>query len=289
MQNLQRIIWLASFPKSGNTWVRVLLANYFMPKTKAPDINSLSQFTTGDVRKDFFDRALGKPYTGSTIEEWLEVRQKALRLIAASKPNHHFVKTHCTTMRMNDMDIIPPEVTAAAVYVIRNPFDLAPSFARHQSLDLDSTIERMSSPANVMATSNGIFEPLGRWDDHVNAWTTAPGLPLYVIRYEDMIANSGKVVGTLLQKFMKVKVDRPKLAYAVKAASFKSLQKQEKELGFAEKPSSMKSFFAKGKVGSWREDLTPAQVGRIREEFAPTLEKWYPEMLDETSSFAAAG
>ena len=283
---MRRIIWLASFPKSGNTWIRVLLANYFMPKSKAPDINSLNQFTTGDIRKDFFDRALGRPYQGKSIEEWLEVRQKALRLIALSKPNHHFVKTHCTTVRMHDMDIIPPEVTAAAVYVMRNPFDLAPSFARHQSSDVDSTIERMCSTTNIMATTTGLFEPLGRWDDHVNSWTMAPGLPLHVIRYEDMQANAGKVVSGMLEKFMRVKVDRPKLAYAVKAASFKSLQKQEKEIGFAEKPATMKSFFAKGKSGSWREDLTPEQVGRIRDAFGETLQKWYPEMMDETEKFA---
>ena len=55
------------------------------------------------------------------------------------------------------MDVIPPEVTAAAVYVMRNPFDLAPSFARHQSADIDATIERMCSPANVMATSKRHF------------------------------------------------------------------------------------------------------------------------------------
>ena len=179
MNDLRRIIWLASFPKSGNTWVRVLLANYFMPKTSAPDINSLSKFTTGDIRKDFFDRALGRPYSASSIEEWLQVRQKALRLIAASKPNHHFVKTHCQTTRMYDLDVIPPEVTAAAVYVMRNPFDLAPSFARHQSADIDTTIDYMcSDEEHHVDQDTGMYEPLGRWDDHVNAWTAAPGLPL---------------------------------------------------------------------------------------------------------------
>ena len=184
------------------------------------------------------------------------------------------------------MDVIPDEVTAAAVYVIRNPFDLAPSFARHQSLDIDTTIDHMCSRRNIMSTKEGIYEPLGRWDEHVNSWTTAPGLPKYVIRYEDLLANTGKVMGTMLEKFMRVPVDRPKLAYAVKRASFKSLQKQEKEIGFSEKPAGMKSFFTKGTSGSWREDLTPEQVGKLRETFAETIEKWYPEMMDETAEFS---
>ena len=91
--DLRRIIWLASYPKSGNTWMRSLLAHYFMPKGQAPDINHLRQFTTGDTRTDFFDRAAGGKYTGTSVEEWMRVRGPALRLIAASKPDHHFVKT----------------------------------------------------------------------------------------------------------------------------------------------------------------------------------------------------
>ncbi len=288
MGDLRRIIWLASYPKSGNTWMRSLLAHYFMPPGQAPDINNLRQFTTGDVRRDFFDAAIGKPYHASTLEEWMEVRPAALRLIAGSKPNHHFVKTHCQTVRLFGKDVIPPEVTAAAIYMMRNPFDLVPSFARHQSCDIDTAIERMANPDMVMGTEQGIFEFLGRWDDHVRVWTEAPGLPIHVIRYEDMLRKPGPTVRALLEKFLKVPIDKPKLAQSVKATTFDAMKKQEATIGFAEKPQGMESFFAKGKAGAWREDLTPAQVGRIREAFLPVIEKWYPELLKETESFAAS-
>ncbi|MGI3210385.1 sulfotransferase domain-containing protein [Roseovarius tibetensis] len=289
MTDLRRIIWLASFPKSGNTWVRSLLAHYFMPDGKAPDLNNLRNFTTGDVRRDFFDAAAGGRYTGTTLEDWLRVRPKALRLIAGSKPNHHFVKTHCQTMRAGNTDLIPPELTAAAVYIMRNPFDLAPSFARHQVTDLDTAIDRMMNPDAMAGTADGIFEPLGRWDDHVTSWTTAPGLPRHVLRYEDMLANTGKAMRGLIETFFRVPVDKPKLARAVRATNFETMKKFEQTHGFAEKPSEMKAFFAKGQAGVWREDLTPAQVGRLREAFLPVLEKWYPEMLSETAEFARAG
>ncbi len=287
MNDLRRIIWLASFPKSGNTWMRSFLAQYMMPPGKAPDINHLREFTTGDVRRDFYEAASGGTYSASNLEEWLEIRPKALRLIAASKTGHHFVKTHCQAVNYRGHDLIPAEVTAAAIYIMRNPFDLAPSFARHLSLDLDETIARMADGNSIMGTENGIYEALGRWDDHVNNWTSAPGLPLYVVRYEDMLAKPGKTFNTLLTKFLRIDVDKPKLARAVKATSFSAMQKQEKELGFFEKPKGMDSFFAKGRAGAWREDLTSAQVARIREEFMPMLEKWYPELLTETASFAA--
>jgi len=289
MSNLRRIIWLASYPKSGNTWMRSLLAHYFMPAGQAPDINNLRQFTTGDTRQDFFDAAAGGQFRGKNLEDWVKMRAKALRLIAGSKPDYHFVKTHCQTIRMFDHDIIPPDLTAAAIYIMRNPFDLAPSFARHQGADIDTAIKMMCYSDTVMGTPNGIYDLLGRWDDHINAWNNAPGLPHYVVRYEDLLHHPAKTMRKLLEKFLSVKVEGPKLARAIKATSFEAMKKQEETLGFTEKPQGMTAFFAKGQAGVWREDLTPQQVGRIREAFLPTLEKWYPEMLAETAEFAKAG
>lgn len=287
MTDLRRIIWLASYPKSGNTWMRSLLAHYFMPEGQAPDINNLRQFTTGDIRQDFFDRAAGRPFRGKTVEDWMKVRPTALRMIAASKPNHHFVKTHCQPIRVGGRDVIPAEVTAASVYMMRNPFDLAPSFARHQGCDLDTAITRMMDPDMSMGTDTGILDALGRWDDHVQRWTTAPGLPRHILRYEDMLRDPTRETRGLLQTFLRVKVDKAKLDRAVEATSFDALKQQESEQGFKERPPHMQAFFARGQAGVWREDLTPAQVGRIREGFLPVLEKWYPEMLAETAEFAA--
>ena len=285
MTDLRRIVWLASFPKSGNTWVRSFLANYFQPPGKTLDINSLRQFTTADVRQDFFDRANGRPFRGETMEDWIRVRPKALRLIAASKDGNHFVKTHCQVVKIGSIDLILPEVTAAAVYIIRNPFDVAPSYARHLSLDMDAAIDRMTNRTAVHANPNRIMEIIGRWDDHVRSWTGAPGLPLHVMRYEDMLADAEKAYRALFG-FLRVPVDKAQMRRTLKATSFRALQKQERETGFGERPAGMKQFFARGAAGGWREDLTPAQVARIRAEFLPALETWYPEMLDETRDFA---
>lgn len=287
MNDLQRIIWLASFPKSGNTWVRTFLANYFQPSGKAIDINSLRQFTTADVRQDFFDRAVGGPFRGKTVSDWIKVRPKAMRLIAASKSGHHFVKTHCQVGKVESIDLIPPQVTAAAIYIIRNPFDVAPSYARHMALNIDAALDRMTNRLAVHAKASGIMEITGRWDDHISGWTGAPGLPLHVMRYEDMLANTDKAYRDLF-KFLRVPVDKAQMRRTLKATSFQALQKQEREAGFGEKPPEMKQFFARGAAGGWREDLTPAQVARIRSEFLPMLKKWYPEMLDETRDFVTS-
>ena len=287
MGNLKRIIWIASYPKSGNTWMRSLLAHYFMPPGQAPDINNLRNFTTADVRQDFYDAANGGPYEGKDLADWMRVRLPALRLIAQSRPNHHFVKTHCQTIRIADQDVIPPEVTSGAIYMIRNPFDLAPSFARHQSADIDTAIDRMLNPDTVMGTPSGIFDVMGRWDDHIGSWTGAPGLKRRVIRYEDLLKKPAREMRGLLEIFLGQQVDAAKLARAIKATTFANMQKQERELGFTERPEGMTSFFAKGQAGVWKDDLTPAQVGRLHAGFLPTLQNYYPEMLRETEEFAA--
>jgi hypothetical protein len=281
MNTLQRIVWLASFPKSGNTWARSFLANSFQPPGKALDINSLRQFTTADVRQDFFDRANSGPFRGQTIEEWIKVRPAALRLIAASKDGHHFVKTHCQVIKVGNVPLIMPEVTAAAVYLIRNPFDLALSYARHLGLDVDAAIGRMANPQTAHRGDTGIIEFIGRWDDHIRTWTEAKGLPLHLMRYEDMVADPAAAYRGLFA-FLKVPVDEAQFARTLELTSFEALRKQEQERGVRERPAQMAQFFARGTAGGWREELSAKQVRLLREAFRPTLEKWYPEMLDET-------
>lgn len=285
---LNRIIWLASFPKSGNTWTRVFLANYFLPKDQAPDINNLRRFTLSDMRQDFFDRANGGPFRNSDFDQWLITRTKALRLIAGAKPQPHFVKTHCQTMRIGSIDVIPPELTAAAVYIIRNPLDVAPSYARHLDCDTDTAIGRMLDPKYINGTDSGILETVGRWDEHIRSWTRAPGLPRHILRYEDAKANPERAFRGLL-RFLRAPVKDGQLRRAIRAASFESLKKQERQKGFIERPKSMKSFFAKGQAGAWREDLSRPQIARLIEGFRPTLAEWYPEVLAEAEAVAGSG
>ena len=91
-----------------------------------------------------------------------------------------------------------------------------------------------------------------------------------------------------LLKFLRVRPDAAKLARAIEATAFAAMQKHENTRGFRERPAGMKKFFAKGRAGAWREDLTPPQAAQIRAAFLPTLERWYPEMLAETAEFAGA-
>lgn len=286
MQGLQRIIWLASFPKSGNTWTRSFLAQCLMPKGEIPDINNLRRFTTADVRQDFFDRAAGRPFTAERIEEYLAMRTPALKLIAGARPGHHFVKTHCRVDLVAGVPLIPPEVTAAAVYILRNPFDVALSYARHLGIDLDGAIRNMQFEGAMNVTPRGLFEVIGRWDAHVDSWTGAPGLARHVMRYEDMLADPERAFRGLLG-FLRAPVSDGRLRRAIRASSFEALRKQEREKGFVERPPHLEAFFARGEAGAWRSEMTPGQVAELRQAFLPVIERWYPELVEETAQVAA--
>ncbi len=283
----RNIIWIGSYPKSGNTWVRSFLGNYFQPTGKDLGINELSSITTSDVRKDWFNKAAGGQFVSSGIEDWLAMRSKVLKLINQSTGANRFVKTHSKIAKIQGHDLIAPAVTAAAICIIRNPFDVAVSFSRHLNVSYDETIGRMCDATSVTSTDNGILEALGRWDDHIQSWTKAPGLPRHVMRYEDMIDNPKAAYKGLLA-FLQVRPEYDRLQKTLKETSFKALQAQEEKEGFKEKPPEMKRFFASGKAGGWVDVLTAEQVSRIHSEFKSTIEEFFPEVGEQALAFIAS-
>jgi len=284
--NDQRIIWLASFPKSGNTWMRAFLANYFIGGPKGLSINELRKFTLGDIRADFYDAAAGGKFSVETLEEYLALRPKALRLILNARQGTHFVKTHHQSVMYDDVPLIPPAMTAAAIYIMRNPFDVVPSYARHSGSTVAEAVDSILDPSRLSHSPRGLFEIIGRWDDHVESWTDSEGLAMQIVRYEDL-RDDPKVGFGKVFEFLKVQPDPKQFANALKLTRLEALKKQEQKSGFIERPKEMASFFHSGKVGGWRKTLTDEQIARLHKEFEPTLRRFYPEIADETAAIAA--
>ncbi len=284
--SLQRIIWLASFPKSGNTWVRTFLANYFLGEKREIGINALREFTLSDSRLDFYKKATGGRFAPEgDLSDYMRARAMALPLIAGAREGNHFVKTHQILDAIDGEPLIPPALTAAAIYILRNPFDVAPSFARHTGSSLDDTIARMVSATSIVGSGTGIFEVLGRWDDHVTSWTSAPGLPRVTVRYEDLLADPKRGFLPIFD-FLQVTPHPQRLKKTIRATSFDALRKQEDESGFIERPAGMDKFFHSGRAGGWRETLNDAQVATLHRAFEPALQRWYPELVEETGAIA---
>ena len=116
------IFWLASYPKSGNTWLRIFLANLFTNAQRPYDINTLRNFAFSDMRADFYERVAGKPFAELSDEDRNRLRPLVHRLIANLRPETVFVKTHCTVTSIDGVPTVTPEVTERGVLHPAKPF-----------------------------------------------------------------------------------------------------------------------------------------------------------------------
>ena len=255
-----KIIWLASYPKSGNTWLRAFLHNFLRNPDEAYDLNRMDEYSLGDSGGIFYQKFLRKPVKEMTDEEVMILRPKVQEMHTRSTPDNVFVKTHNALVQYLDRPMISMEHTAAAIYVVRNPLDVLVSHADHYGLSIDESIDVMNSP-NAKANSgpHSVFELQCSWSRHVESWTGQPHRALHVMRYEDLHLRPLETFSGLVS-FLGLPLERDRLRRAIELSSFKTLRKLEEEHGFRERSTSQERFFREGKAGAWRDKLSRAQV-----------------------------
>ena len=258
-----KIIWLASFPKSGNTWLRAFLHNLLRNPNEPYDINKLADFTKGDAQMAWYNLIDKRPGSEITKEEIAALRPKVHRLMTQSRPDSVFIKTHNKLVEDRGTAMITMEHTAGAIYIIRNPLDVTLSFADHYALSIDEAIKTMATPELHTENSNKYcYEIYGSWSEHVQSWTLNSHPGLHVIRYEDMLDAPVKTFGGVL-RFLGLNVSRDRLDKAIKLSSFRVLQEQEKRQGFVEKTEVAERFFREGKAGQWKRQMTSEQIDAV--------------------------
>jgi aryl sulfotransferase len=265
---MSRILWLASYPKSGNTWLRMFFTNLRREDAVPASINELDRANI-IADRGTFDRLVGFSSEDLTDAEVDLLRPHAYLQLAAQANELLFCKVHdARTVVPNGQSLFPLEASAGAIYLIRNPLDVCVSYAHHSGRNgFDSLIARMANPNNSISENRKglagqLRQRLLRWSDHVLSWVDAPGLRLLVLRYEDMQARPIESF-TAAAAFAGLTQDPERIARAVAFSSFEALRRQEQEKGFAEQVAPGRSFFRKGKVGAWREVLTSAQAACI--------------------------
>ncbi|TDQ81977.1 sulfotransferase domain-containing protein [Dongia mobilis] len=263
-----KILWLASYPKSGNTWLRAFIHNLLRqadPKAGAApvDINDMNRLTTGDSLVQWFRHLDPRPPLAWSRQDVAAMRRGAQLAMMASKPGTVIAKTHNALLELHGHPTINMDLTAGAIYVVRNPLDLVISLADHYGVDIDKAIEVMGDTNNGgLADGNIVFEIHSSWSVHVKSWTHQAHPGLHVVRYEDMLAKPREAFGGIA-RFMGLNPPRDKLEKAIELSSFKNLRQQEEAKGFQEKSQKGSRFFRVGKAGQWLETLTPAQIERI--------------------------
>jgi len=257
------IIWLASYPKSGNTWVRAFLQNLILNKSASVHINELAQFAYGDGQKFWYEQAAGGSVDGLSPEQLMQLTPKAHACMTRSRPQSVFVKTHNALVTNWDVPFITADVTAGAIHIVRNPLDITVSLADHFGFSIDEAIDFMNNPdAQTPEDEYKLPQVYGTWSDHVSSWQKFNPRYLHRVRYEDLRLKPA-IAFAELARFLQIKPPKKILTKAIKNSSFKVLQHQEQKDGFLEKSDKAERFFRSGKAGGWREVLSPAQVQRL--------------------------
>jgi len=173
--------------------------------------------------------------------------------------------------------MFPAEVSIGAIYIVRNPLDVAVSFAHHNNEAVDMTIEKMADNNYVLADNTHtikqqVRQKLLTWSGHVHSWLQQKEIPVLMVRYEDMIAEPLNTFRKVVE-FSGLSFTDEKISLALGKSSFDKLKTIEDKNGFREKSMLAKSFFRKGKAGSWRESLTPEQAQRIIADHREVMEQ----------------
>lgn len=262
------IVWIASYPKSGNTWVRVFLHHLLRMAAGRPledhDIDALGRTTqTAASRVDLYERVLGKPPMQAGPQELAAVRAEVQKAIVEEANGLVFVKTHSFLGRIFDHPVINLPVSAGAVYIVRNPLDIAVSLAAHLDVSIDAAIRSLGISLNAsIAGEHAAQEIWGSWSENVGSWTTDAPPVVKVVRYEDLLGDPQTQFHEIVEH-MRLDVTPEQIDEAISLSSFDRLRQAEKTAGFREKPDSAEQFFREGRADQWRDELSAAQVDRV--------------------------
>ena len=273
---MSSIVWLASYPKSGNTWVRILLANYLSGAQEPVDINHLLVSSMASARGPF-DQCCG--IEASALDESLvdRLRPAVYRRLAADSSDDLFMKVHdAWSETVPGQPMFPADVTRAVVYVVRNPLDVAVSAAAHWDVEPDQVVEWMCDPDycyNAAATRlpDQLRQFLGSWSDHARSWLDRSALPSHLVRYEDLHVDPARELTGLLGS-CGLCCDPGRVRTAVDFSDFRELQRQEGAQGFRERPlTSREPFFRRGEAGAWRDELPATLADRLVQAHGETM------------------
>jgi aryl sulfotransferase len=271
------IVWLASFPKSGNTWFRIFLANLAAGENGPADINNLDERGGIASSRHEFEAATLLDSGFLTHDDIDDLRREVYAGIHAACAEQRWIKTHdAYTAAPNGAPIfgVPG---SRAVYLVRDPRDVAVSLSHHNNTTIDQAIALMNDPDGAYcAGRKGLAVQLRQkllgWSGHVASWLDQKDLPVTLLRYEDTRADPETNFAAALT-FVSRAATKDEIARAVRHADFGELQRQESEKGFAERVSRAAPFFRSGRAGAWRETLSDEQVARIEDAHSAMMER----------------
>lgn len=266
---MKNLVWLASYPKSGNTWVRACLMLAI----------------TGDLALDkmigvipYFPLLNNAHFRNANFTDPIEASRSAVKtwdktqydLSNSAENRRIIVKTHQVYANINNVQFPNLETAYGVIQIVRDPRDVAFSYSAHYGRNIDLAIEKLLNEKNTInePSQPGSFEFISSWELNYLSWQDAP-FPNLVIRYEDLLASPATQLNAMFE-FLEL---TPKMSTAkiVAKTSFQSLAEMENEHGFKE-ASEHSRFFRVGKKDQWS-SLTSEQREKIEHKFQKTMNR----------------
>lgn len=290
-QHQGRVVWLASFPKSGNTWMRAIITAL----RTHPHLFGVDQLSSGSQPNHVgmslnafgLDARWLTPTEIDTLRHALITRTGVIPELTGDDESDDlsevmermsapmFRKTH-EVFRPGEPPIepFPVEATRAAILIVRDPRDVTCSFAPFFGQSLEQAVEslaREGSETHANPALTQTAQPWGTWSTHTQSWLASDvPFPVHLVRYEDLKTDP---ISTLLPVFNSVGLmcTEDELEAAIARTRFEKLQQAETERGFRETSPKTTQFFRSGKHGGWRDELDERLVQRIEADHGEVM------------------
>jgi len=253
------IIWLASYPKSGNTLLRSILSSYFYSKDGEFSFNNLSYISQFPLTSQFMSAGINIDNDEEIFKNFINVQN----FLNQEKGKVKFLKTHSSLCKMYGSNFTDFNNTLGVIYIVRDPRNVVTSLAHHNDLSIDKAADTMIDNSKFLVKSvKNCRVFLGSWNSNYTSWKNLQIKNRYLlIKYEDLI-NKKKTTMLKILKFldqlgMKSQLDIVKLNKAIKSTDFKKVKNLEENETFFEgvldaKTGKRKTFFNLGPGNDWR-------------------------------------
>lgn len=264
---MANIIYLASYPKSGNTWLRIIIKRLLF--NSSIHINCINLGVMSSYKK-----LLKLEKHDMNEDEILLHRNKIYKKIADTKENF-FMKVHDCFKYLPKGEPLFPTENNKAIIIIRNPLDVVISYAHHSDISIDESIERLNKGGtfgNSFTNNNHVTQHIGFWKENVITWVNAD-IEKIIIRYEDLHDHPEDTIKQIAE-FLGISASDRCIAKTIEDSDFRKLKKQEEFGGFIEKPKKSLAFFREGRKEQYKEVLSKEQIERVLEENKDIMKKF---------------
>ena len=278
------IIWLASYPKSGNTFVRAFLSAYYFSENGEFDFSQISRIDQFPHEKYFKEKVNS---INEASKQWVPIQKEINK-----DRKIRFFKTHSFLGNYQGNQFTSPETTPGAIYIIRDPRNVLSSLKNHYSFDDNEALKMIKDKTRSLMSNNGTHASLtyiSSWAENYLSWFKNNQFRRLFIRYEDLITNKYETfrdiivfTNTLMNRVDGV--NKSKLQNAIETTNFDVLKKKEMNEPFDGSESSFKSwrkfhsenknlFFNLGPDNNWKEILKKEISDEIEIVFEKEMKK----------------